>query len=299
MMAGEDLFVQLRRSVPGLSKTERRIAEVVIAEPQIVIGSTITQLGRHCGTSAATVARFCRSVGFGGYPEFRLAVASSVSRDEAARDLFRVDDIEIRDDDSAADVVTKVAYQEARAVEETARHLDTVVLDRVVDVLRGAPRIIVCGVGASGLAARDLQMKLQRLGRPVWSFEDVHLGLAFAVQCEPGDVVIGFSHAGQTHETVEMIRAAGERGATTVAVTNAPASSVAEAAEHVLATTVRESAFRAGAMSSRSAQLAVVDFLVVRLLQGDYDAGRERLERTFEVVRGHRDPAPRGRPIRS
>ncbi|QTV80004.1 MurR/RpiR family transcriptional regulator [Microbacterium sp. NIBRBAC000506063] len=283
-----DVFVALRQRMPSLSKSELRIAEFVLEHPSIVVESTITRLAELAQTSPASVARFCRNVGFGGYKEFRIAIAAANSREEAARELFRVDDAEIDAGDSALDLVTKVAYQEARAIEETARGLDLDALDAVVAAVREAPRIDVFGAGASGLTAQDLQLKLHRIGIPCFCWADAHLALTSFALTDVKSVAIGISHTGQTLETNQMLRLARERGATTVAITNFPDSPLASVADRLLVTSVRESRYRTGAMSSRLAQMAIIDFLVVRLLQGRIDSVGELLRRTYDAVQAHR-----------
>lgn len=283
-----DVFVALRQRMPALSKSERRIAELVMEEPALVVESTITQLAERCGTSPASVARFCRAAGFGGYKEFRIAIAAANSREAAAREIFRVADAEIDAGDSALDVVTKVAYQEARAIEETARSLDLEALDAVVAAVRAAPRIDVFGAGSSGLTAQDLQQKLHRIGIPSFCWADPHLALTSFALTGPGSVAIVISHSGQTLETNQMLALAHEHGATTVAITNYPDAPMGANADLVLATSARESRYRTGAMSSRLAQMAIVDFLVVRLLQGDFDRASALLRRTYDAVQAHR-----------
>jgi len=172
-----------------------------------------------------------------------------------------VSDADIGPDDSAFDVVMKVAYQEARAVEETARALDLVALDAVVAAIRDAARIDIFGVGSSGLTAQDLQQKLHRIGLSSYSWGDPHLALT------------------------SVARGA---GATTVAITNFPESPLGRLADLVLTTSSRESRYRSGAMSSRIAQLALVDFLTVRLLQGGYEQANESLRLTYDAVQNHR-----------
>lgn len=283
-----DVFVALRQRVPSLSNAERRIAEFVLERPSAVVESTITQLAEHVGTSPATVARFCRTAGFGGYKEFRLAVTAAQGREEASREAFHVDDAEIQAADSAIDVVTKVAYQESRAIEETARGLDLDALDATVAAVRGAGRIDIYGAGSSGLTAQDLQLKLHRVGRASFCWADPHLALTSIALTDPSAVAIGISHTGRTLETNQVLSLARERGATTVAITNFPESPLAGHADHRLVTSVRESRYRTGAMSSRLAQMAVVDFLVVRLLQGRIDTVGDYLRRTYDAVQGHR-----------
>ncbi|MGF2950374.1 MurR/RpiR family transcriptional regulator [Microbacterium alcoholitolerans] len=283
-----DVFVALRQRMPSLSRSELRTAEFVIEHPSIVVESTITRLAELAQTSPASVARLCRNVGFSGYKEFRIAIAAANSREEAARELFRVDDAEIDADDSALDLVTKVAYQEARAIEETARGLDLDALDAVVAAVREAPRIDVFGAGASGLTAQDLQLKLHRVGIPCFCWADAHLALTSFALTDPGSVAIGISHSGQTLETNQMLDLARGLGATTVAITNFPDSPLASVADQLLVTSVRESRYRTGAMSSRLAQMAIIDFLVVRLLQGRIDRVGDLLRRTYDAVQAHR-----------
>ncbi|MCR2825546.1 MurR/RpiR family transcriptional regulator [Microbacterium sp. zg.Y909] len=283
-----DVFVSLRQHMPSLSKAERRIADVVLDQPSVVVESSITRLAELADTSPASVARFCRAVGFGGYKDFRIAIAAAHSREQAARELFRVDDADIDATDSALDVVTKVAYEEARAIEETARSLDLEALDAVVAAIRGAHRIDAFGAGSSGLTAQDLQLKLHRIGVPTFCWSDAHLALTSFALTGPGGVAVAISHSGQTLEANQVLALARERGATTVAITNYPDSPIADVADHLLVTSARESRYRTGAMSSRLAQMAIVDFVVVRLLQGEIDRAGELLRRTYDAVQGHR-----------
>ena len=80
-----------------------------------------------------------------------------------------------------------------------------------------------------------------------------------------------------------------------VAITNHPDSPLGAHADHVLTTSARESGLRTGAMSSRLAQMAIVDFIVVRLLQGGFDRAGDLLHRTYEAVQAHRIGGAGGR----
>lgn len=283
-----DVFMALRQRLPALSKAERRIADRVLEQPSIVVDSTINQLAELCDVSQASVARLCQSAGFTGYKPFRMAIASAITREEASRDQFRVSDADIGPDDSAFDVVMKVAYQEARAVEETARALDLVALDAVVGAIRDAARIDIFGVGSSGLTAQDLQQKLHRIGMSSYSWVDPHLALTSVALTRPGNVAIAISHSGLSVEVNDMLTVAGRAGAAHRRHHQFPESPLGVLADLVLTTSSRESRYRSGAMSSRIAQLALVDFLTVRLLQGSYEQANESLRLTYDAVQNHR-----------
>lgn len=283
-----DVLSAVRQAVPRLSATEARIAQVVLEHPERVVDSTISELALACDASQATIARFSQSIGFSGYREFRLAVAAATSREQAARERFELTESEVDPADSVQEVVAKIAYQDALAIEQTARELDLDALDRVVAAIATAGRIDLYGVGASSLTAQDLQQKLSRIGLNVFCSVDPHLALASAALQKPGNVAIGVSHSGETVETTHALAVARAAGATTVAITNFPDSTIGRDADHVLTTQARESLYRSGAMSSRIAQLALVDFLFVRVAQRMYDRMTESLRLTYEAVRSQR-----------
>lgn len=286
------LAVRLRAILPSLSRSERRVATQVLEDPSGVAASTITELAERCSTSETTVIRFCRTIGLSGYPQLRLTLATEAGRVDAAA---RVVGSDIGPEDDLAAIVEKIAYADARAVEETASSLDLASLQAVVDALVAATRIDVYGVGASAFVAMDIQQKLHRIGRVAFAWSDTHIALTSAALLQPGDVAVGISHTGVTSDTIDALAEARRRGATTVALTNFPRSAIVEVADHVLTTAVRETTFRSGAMASRLAQLTLVDFMFVGVAQRTTAQTQAALEATHLAVRGHRVAPERGR----
>jgi DNA-binding MurR/RpiR family transcriptional regulator len=280
------ILITVRSLLPNLAPVERRVAQAVLDDPQGVAWRSISELARECGTSATSVVRFCRAIGLRGYPDLRLALAGAVAHDDAAAVAAAASDIDPEDDPGV--ITKKIAYADARAVTDTASGLDIATLVQVTDALATASRIEIYGVGASGYVALDLQMKLQRIGRPAFAWPDPHMAISSASLRGAGDVAIGLSHTGTTVDTVDALREAGSNGATTVAVTNFPWSPITEGADFVLLTAARETAFRSGAMTSRIAQLTVVDCLFVTLAQQDLPGTRDALERTFAAAQAKR-----------
>lgn len=290
----QDVVAVLRGAMPGLRPSERRVAEYVVANPAAVVDQTITELAASCATSIASVVRFCRNVGFAGYSEFRRELASSVGREQVSLNRFGVSDSDIEPGDSARDVVAKLAFHEARTIEATAEALDADALDAIAGAVVIAPRIDIYGVASSGLAAADLQQKLHRIGLTSYYWSDVHLALMSAAVLTPGCIAIGVSHSGLTVEIADSLAAAREAGATTALITNFRSSPIAQSVDHVLTTSTSETLYRPGAMSSRIAQLAVVDFLFVRIAQRLYGSTEPSLQSTYDAVQAHR--LDNGRP---
>jgi DNA-binding MurR/RpiR family transcriptional regulator len=281
-----DVLVSIRALLPSLAPVEQRVARQVLADPFGTAMQSISELAASCETSATTVIRFCRAVGLRGYPELRIALAAAASQGGGSAGAEPPDDI-IPDDDPAT-IVQKIAHADAVAVTDTARHLDIATVVQVTDVLADARRIDIYGVGASGYVALDLQQKLQRIGKPAFAWPDPHMAITSAALLGPDDVAVALSHTGTTADTIDALREAGGHGARTVAITNFPRSPITVGADHVLLTAARETAFRSGAMTSRIAQLTVVDCLFVVLAQHELPASRVALERTFEAAQAKR-----------
>ncbi|GAA0510220.1 RpiR family transcriptional regulator [Saccharopolyspora subtropica] len=278
-------LVKIRSLLPGLARAEQRVANIVLADPASIARRSITEVAEAAGTSETTVTRFCKAIGVGGYPDLRIALAADTAR-TSTRDRELGSDI--APDDDISQIIEKVGYADAKAVEETAGQLDPAVLERLVDAVASARRIDVYGVGASAFVALDLQQKLHRIGLTCFTWSDTHNALTSAAVLRKGDVAIGISHTGATVETVEALREARRRGATTAALTNFARSPITEIADHVLTTAVRETTYRSGAMASRIGQLTVIDCLFIGVAQRHLDQAKAALEATYEAVGGHR-----------
>lgn len=281
------LIVHIGGLLPSLSPAEQRVARLVMADPAGAARRTITDLATAAETSEATVIRFCRSVGMEGYPQLRIRLAAEAARRVEPLDS-RVVGGDIPPGADMGQIIATIAFNDARAVEETAEQLDPALCEQVVDAINAAGRVEIYGAGASGFVAADFQQKLHRIGRTAYSWFDVHTALASVALLGKGDVAVGISHTGNTADVIEILSVAHQHGATTVALTNFPRAPIAEVADFVLTTAARETTYRSGAMASRLAQLTVVDCLFVGVAARNRGKARRALEVTAEAVQGHR-----------
>lgn len=292
-------LVRIRSLLPGLARAEQRVAQVVLDNPVLVAHRSITEVADSAGTSETTVTRFCKAIGVGGYPELRLALAAATAGPSGARERELGGDIKL--DDDLARVARKIAFADARAIEETVEQLDTSVLGAVVEAIATARLVGLFGVGASAFVAAELQYRLTRVTVVALAWSDTHAALTGSASLGRGDVALGISHTGSTTDTIDFLAEAGRRGATTVALTNYPRSAIAEVSDHVLTTAARETTFRTGAMTSRVAALTVLDCLYVAVGRRLGSRALDALEAGEEAVRGRRllgRPDGRRKPLR-
>lgn len=265
-----------------------RVAEAVRVDPSIVLNKSISELAGACGTSVATVVRFCQTIGLTGYSQLRMSLASELGKEEARFGAGVALGAEVAQSDTLEEIAAKVASLAMLAIDETVTSLDFDALRRVVDAIDGAHRILLFGIGASQFVAQDLHHKLFRIGRNAFILADPHEAWSAALLSPKGTVALAFSHSGHTAETIRFVEIAKQAGALTVAFTGSGDAPLAKAADEKLVSRARESNIRAGAMVSRIAQLAVVDCLFLGVAHERYDDTIEALKRTRDLVQGKR-----------
>ncbi|MFF5205658.1 MurR/RpiR family transcriptional regulator [Streptosporangium sp. NPDC000396] len=278
-----NLVATVRALLPSLTPAAQAIARLILNDPGMVARSTITELSGVSGTSEATIVRTARALGFAGYSQLRFALAAAVAREEPER-LVPGD---LGPDDPLTDVIAKVTRAESEALADTAAQLNPDRLSIVVEAMADARRVDVYGVGASGLVAVDMAQKLMRIGLSGHAFTDAHLALTSAALARQDDVAVGVSCTGETPDVLAPMRLAGKAGATTVAITNNPRSSLAELADHVLVSAGRETAFRPGALASRISQLLIVDCIFVGIAQRTFETSDAALRATRDALDGY------------
>lgn len=277
------LLVRLRGLRPSLSPAEDRVAEQVLADARAAAALTISELAVAAKTSETTVLRFCKRLGLPGYPQLRLALAEESAQPRVS--AAKTSDISAKD--TIDDIIAKVSFADASAVEETAQQLDRQALADTAAAIAAAKRVDIYGIGASAIVGIDLQQKLHRIGVMAFAWNDPHIALTSATLLARKDVAIGISHSGTTKETIEALEAAGKRGATTIAITNFPVSRLAATADLVLTTAARETSLRSGATASRIAALTVVDCLYIAVAQRHLKRARKAVAETRDAVSGH------------
>jgi DNA-binding MurR/RpiR family transcriptional regulator len=283
------LLVRLRMEGPAMPEALAKIAEAILSDPETAAHASIVDLAERSGTSTATVTRFSRALGFKGYANLRVAVATETGRAEQARWETDISG-DIAPDDPLGSVLDVITAADTRAIQATASGLDTALVERVAAAIAAAGRVEIFGLGSSGTAGSEMAFRLERIRVPVRYRADTHTALTNAALLGPGDVAISLSHSGRTREAIEVLAEAADHGALTVAVTSFARSPLAEVADVVFTTSVHETTFRLAALSALHSQLLILDLIYVAVAQRTYERTAEALELTVRAVDAHRLP---------
>ena len=264
------------------------LADTLLLDLGAAAHLTIAELAERAGVSSATITRFCETLDYSGYADLKAAIVVALDRKRNNSEKFAIAEGDVTESDSIDETLYKISHQAAEAITDTARIVDRAALDIAAAAIINCRRLDIYGLGSSFLAATDLQLKLHRIGLTAFCWSDNHLALTSAAVLTDKDVAIAISHSGVTSETFQMMETAKKAGATIIAITNHPASPIGRLADHVLVTSAKESRFRSGAITSRLVQLAMVDFLFVRIMQQIFSSASASLEKTFTAVKNNR-----------
>ncbi|MDP1852445.1 MAG: MurR/RpiR family transcriptional regulator [Candidatus Planktophila sp.] len=279
-----DLLGEIKSSFKSFHASEASIANCVLRDPHGVSLLNISQLADFSKTSVASVVRFSKAIGYKGFPEFRRALISEVSRNGLDTQNISELDSGIELEDSIEEVIRKIALADSRAIQTTAERLDINSFMRTVDAWNSAQTIGIFGLASSGYVAMDLQLKLNRQGKSTTAWSDAHTALTSVSLLKAGDCLVAISHSGTTIDVVDVMQAFKSRGISIILITNALRSTATALADIVLHTSARETTFRSGATASRIAQLTVVDCLCVALAQRNWSGTKSALEESRAAV---------------
>ena len=264
-----------------LSKSERKVAEVILASPQTAIHSSIATLARMADVSEPTVNRFCRRLDTKGFPDFKLHLAQSLANGTPYVNR------NVEEDDSVDAYTGKIFESVMASLDTVKANLDIAAINRAVDLLTQAKKISFFGLGASAAVAHDAMNKFFRFNIPVVYFDDIVMQRMGCMNSSEGDVVVLISHTGRTKNLVEMAQLARENDATVIAITSRD-TPLAHAATLSLLLDVPEDTDVYMPMVSRIAQLTLIDVLATGFTLRRGAKFRDNLKRVKEALKESR-----------
>ncbi|GCF94931.1 RpiR family transcriptional regulator [Enterococcus florum] len=276
----DDILFLIRDKLPVLSKSERKLAEYILAKPEKVIRFTASQLAHEAASSPATIIRFTRSIGLNGFTELKLQLSSDMGQRQA--EVYT----DIDKGDNPSTIKTKLKARIDYVLNKNVACLSEENVEKCVELVEDARTIYMYGVGASSLVAQDMYQKFSRLGKVVVFDQDYHHMAGMMSSVGQGSLFVGVSNSGETRETIRLAQLATERGMKVIGLTSFEDSKLAKIATYSLISDHEgENPLRAAATVSLMAQLFVVDVFFLSYAAKHYDQTIELLKNTKEAVK--------------
>lgn len=269
---------KIRSYYARLSEKEKKIADYILSNPEGIIHSTINEVAEDLNVADATVFRFCKRIGFKGYQSMKIALAS-----EVITPIQQIHE-EINETDDEKTITKKIFQSNIQTLENTLHLLDGSSIKNAVNLLTQANKIEFYGTGGSSVIAMDAFHKFIRTGTRVFAFIDSHFQLMSASQLTEKDVAVVISHSGTNKDTINILKTAKRNGAKTIGITGYPKSPLGQDADVSLYTSSEETEYRSEALSSRIAQLSIIDALYVNVMIMKKEQAKHSLERVRDAI---------------
>lgn len=222
---------------------------------------TLADVAEESDVSDATVLRFCRSIGYKKWLEFKIALSQAFPN--------LPDQIldKVVEGDSPGKIAKIVFNCSIQALNDTIAILDESKFKQALDFISHAKGILVVGVGTSGPMANEMHNRFLRLGLNCHVQTDSYIQVMESAFLTPKDLIIVISQTGDSQDPLRTTALAKSKGCPVIVITGNTASKLTDYADVVLLSVSHET--RVETIASRIAQYAIIHALYVGLAMRD------------------------------
>lgn len=243
---------------------EKKVASYIMKNHRQVINMTINDLAKECGTSIATVTRFCKKCDVDGFHHLKISLAKEIV--ESNDDVIASNSIS---QDSFEQSLNNILANKIRELERTVSLLDIDILKSILDVIKNARIVQFVAVGNTIPVAIDGVYRFNEIGIKAVSSTIWETQLAFSMSLDKNDVMIAISNSGESKKVFTMVEEAKSRGVKTIGITNNPNSNIANIVDYHIQTVTREKLFLDEFYFSRISAMTIVEILYILLAADD------------------------------
>ena len=277
-----DFWELLRSRYNELTRSGRRVADYLTQHAEEAQYLSISSLAAECGVAEATIFRFCRSLGFDGYNEMKIALAQANALPAATG----ANKLEPGTDTAA--LCTHAVAVALEAVNGTRTVLDPAAIDAAATLLQRARQVFCFGQGGSQILANDIWARFATVSTKFRTAGDSHMQTLSASLMVPEDVVLFVSYSGSTRDMMETLRIVKGNGAKVILITHyadAPGTALADV---VLLCGAKDSPLDSSSIAAKIAVLFAAEVLVLRYSLNNQETAQEAHERTSRALESKR-----------
>lgn len=240
-----------------LTVAEKRIADYILNNKKNIIHLSVTEVAEGSKTSASTVVRTCVKLGYRGFQDFKITIAQEIGN--PINTIFE----KAQEDNSPLEILQKEINSIIDTLNLTKKVINRNELENAAKAICNCGKVAIFGCGNSSAIAFDAAHKFTRAGVDAIACSDPHKQIMIAVNLTSSDVAMGISHSGSSKDVVDSLEIAKKSGATIICITNCSRSPITEISDFKLFTASEETKYRIIGLSSRIAQLAIIDALYI------------------------------------
>jgi len=200
--------------VDDLPPQQRTIADYLLEHLDTVPFLSVPELAKRCGVSEATIVRFGQRIGFSGFAELKVALV------ELLQSRLGVDD-DRTDDAFGEDILESVAVHEGRNIRQTVESIDREVFAAIAELIFSADHVYTFGMGISAYLAELAAYTLVQVGVAAHPLSTGYSSpKEQIVALKESDLVLVISLPPYSRQSLELVEAASDVGAATVALSD-------------------------------------------------------------------------------
>ena len=221
-------LLKLRAERDQMSAIERRIADFVLENAQLLRDYSSQQVANALGISQSSVVKFSQKLGFRGYPDLKYAVGQALARGDAGA----LETVPAPDNHGA--LAGSLWKLKSEAEEETRLINPPAAIDAIASLLGRAGKVFLIGLGEDDIHARAFALRLSLLGiLTVHNFDTAHM-TASVSSAGLGDVLLVFSEHGRQASLCHISRYFQQQRGKVITVTRHTSNPLRAHADHAL-----------------------------------------------------------------
>ena len=240
---------------------EKKIAEYIMNNGSKVIEMTISELAESAGTSEATISRFCKKCNMKGFHHLKITLAKDLVESKK-EEITTCGDINTN---NLRESLNNILANKIEELKQTVSMMDEKSLREILDKLKNARNVQFAAVGNTIPVALDGCYKFNQIGIPSVANTIWETQIAYTYNLNKEDVVIIISNSGASKRVLDVAKAAIERGANTIGITNSDNSPLAKICNYHIKTATREKLFLDEYFFSRISAMTVIEILYLLL----------------------------------
>ena len=277
----ENIFEQMIQNYANFTKSEKKIADYMIAHKKESQYLTITALSNECDVAVSTVSVFCRKLGLENFNNLKLKLAKAVLPASATPNDSSAFG-EITEEDTIEQVMEKTYNLHQSAILQSFQLINPDEIIRAAAVMRAANQVICLGQGNHSIVAETTWSRFSTVSSNFKTVQDADLQIISVSTLTENDVVLYFSYTGATQHFLELAKIVKDRKAKLILITRFSNSPGAELADIVLLCGSDEQPLLFGSIAAIIAQLYLIDVLFNEYCKSSYTELSET--RTFVVT---------------
>ena len=279
-MASENIILEIKNKYNNFTKSEKKVADVVLNQTEEVMNATITDLAEICGVGDTTVFRFCRSLNLKGYQDFKMALALSTN----VHKILDIDIGDMKNNGTNMDICADVYHVTVQAISQAYENVPKKEVGKVVDLMMSSHSIYFFGIGGSAVSALEAHNKFMKIRPNVHFTFDSHMQMTVASLLGEGNLAVILSNSGTTKDCIKIAEFAKKSGAKVVFITMFEQTPAREYCDIVLVSGAHEGPMQGGSISAKMNQLYIINILYTWLFYALKENATENKKITASVI---------------